>query len=141
MAKVNISSSNFKIPNEGKNLINNNNKENQDLSSNFEPNVPRDYFIKNNASQNKFIKETNLTMQPRLKDKNGIISKEILNRENDLDINMNENNDGNIKKSEKKLSSSIFLYKESKIFTKFRRIYKANTSNNINNPKKNKFIK
>ena len=124
MAKVNISSSNFKIPNEGKNLINNNNKENQDLSSNFEPNVPRDYFIKNNASQNKFIKETNLTMQPRLKDKNGIISKEILNRENDLDINMNENNDGNIKKSEKKLSSSIFLYKESKIFTKFRRIYK-----------------
>ena len=117
MAKVNISSSNFKIPNEGKNLINNNNKENQDLSSNFEPNVPRDYFIKNNASQNKFIKETNLTMQPRLKDKNGIISKEILNRENDLDINMNENNDGNIKKSEKKIIIIyIFIQRKQNIY-------------------------
>ena len=114
----------LKITNEGKNLINNNLRDNQDFSNNFESSVPKNYFISNKSSQNKFIKETNLTMQPRLKDKNGIISKEILNRENDLDINMNENNDGNIKKSEKKLSSSIFLYKESKIFTKFRRIYK-----------------
>jgi len=41
-------------------------------------------------------------MQPRMKDKNGIISREILNPENDVDINNNdniENNNSNKKKN------------------------------------------
>mgnify|MGYP003571459661 FL=1 len=123
MAKNN-SGSNFKFPYEGKNLINNNQRDNQDNSNNFESNIPREFFINENKnSQNKFIKETNLTMQPRI-NKNGIISKEILNPENEVDININENLEDNTKKKEKKLSASIFFYKESIIFTKFRRIYK-----------------
>ena len=124
MAKNNILSSKFKIPKEEKDLINNNLHENQDFSNNFESSVPKNFFISNKSSQNKFIKETNLTMQPRLKAKEQIISKEILNQENDIDINANENLEDRPKKKENKLTSSLFFYKESKIFTKFRRIYK-----------------
>ena len=124
MAKNNNSISNFKIPNEGKNLINNNQIFNQDNSNNFESNIQREFFINGNkSSQNKFIKETNLTMQPRA-NKNGIISKRILNPENEIDINMRENIEDNTKKKDKTLSASIFFYKESIILTKFRRIYK-----------------
>ena len=114
----------FKIPKEGKNLINNNLRDNQDFSNNFESSVPKNFFISNKSSQNKFIKEANLTMQPRLKGKEDIISKEIINQENEMDLNMNENIENTPKKKDNKLSSSLFFYKESKIFTKFRRIYK-----------------
>jgi len=114
----------LKITNEGKNLINNNLRDNQDFSNNFESSVPKNYFISNKSSQNKFIKETNLTMQPRLKGKEEIISKDIINQENDMEINMNENIESGPKKKENQLSSSLFFYKESKIFTQFRRIYK-----------------
>ena len=129
MAKNNISTSNMKIPNEGKNLINNN-RDNQDLSNNYETNVAKNLFKNENKGQNKFVKETNLTMQPRIKDKNGIISKEVLSPEidndNDNDMNMNENieNNNTKKKKDKALTSSLFFYKENKIFTKFRRLYK-----------------
>ena len=121
---INVLGSKFKIANEGKNLINNNLRDNQDLSNNLESSVPKNFFINNKSSQNKFIKEGNLTMPPRLKGKDEIISKDILNQENDIDININENLDNSPKKKENKLSSSLFFYKENKIFTKFRRIYK-----------------
>lgn len=124
MAKNNILNSKFKIPNEGKNLINNNLRDNQDLSNNFESSVPKNLFINNKSSQNKFIKEANLTAQPRLKGKDEIVSKDILNQENDIDINIDDNLDNSPKKKEKQLSSSLFFYKESKLLTKFRRIYK-----------------
>ena len=127
MAKNNNSTSNIKIQNEGKNLINNNLPDNQDISNNYESNVARNLFVNENKSPHKFIKEANLTMQPRMKDKNGIISREILNRENDVDINNNDNleqNNSNNKKEKNKLPLSLFYYKENKIFTKFRRIYK-----------------
>jgi len=127
MAKNNNSTSNIKIQNEGKNLINNNLRDNQDISNNYESNVARNLFVNENKSPHKFIKEANLTMQPRMKDKNGIISREILNRENDVDINNNDNleqNNSNNKKEKNKLPLSLFYYKENKIFTKFRRIYK-----------------
>ncbi len=127
MAKNNNSTSNIKIQNEGKNLINNNLRDNQDISNNYESNVARNLFANDNKSPHKFIKEANLTMQPRMKDKNGIISREILNPENDVDINNNdniENNNSNKKKEKTKLPLSLFYYKENKIFTKFRRIYK-----------------
>ena len=123
MAK-NIINAKFKNVNEGKNLINNNLKDNQDFSNNFESSVPKNFFISNKSSQNKFIKETNLTMQPRLKGKEEIISKDIINPENEMDSNINENIENSPKKKENKLTSSLFFYKESKIFTKFRRIYK-----------------
>lgn len=123
MAK-NIINAKFKNLNEGKNLINNNLKDNQDFSNNFESSVPKNFFISNKSSQNKFIKETNLTMQPRLKGKEEIISKDIINPENEMDSNINENIENSPKKKENKLTSSLFFYKESKIFTKFRRIYK-----------------
>ena len=127
MAKNNISASNIKIQNEGKNLINNNLKDNQDLSNNYESNIARNLFSNEIKSPHKFIKEANLTMQPRMTDKNGIISREVLNPENDIDMNNNENiehKNSNKKKEKNILSSSLFYYKESKIFTKFRRIYK-----------------
>jgi len=127
MAKNNNSTSNIKIQNEGKNLINNNLRDNQDISNNYESNVARNLFANDNKSPHKFIKEANLTMQPRMKDKNGIISREILNPENDVDINNNDNidhNNSNKKKEKTKLPLSLFYYKENKIFTKFRRIYK-----------------
>ena len=127
MAKNNISTSNIKIQNEGKNLINNNLRDNQDLSNNYESNIVRNLFANENKSPHKFIKETNLTMQPRMKDKNGMISRDVLNPENDIDINNNENiehKNSNKKKEKSILSSSLFYYKESKTFTKFRRIYK-----------------
>ena len=117
---INVLGSKFKIANEGKNLINNNLRDNQDLSNNLESSVPKNFFINNKSSQNKFIKEGNLTMPPRLKGKDEIISKDILNQENDIDININENLDNSPKKKENKLSSSLFLYKENKIFNKFR---------------------
>ena len=123
MAK-NIINAKFKNVNEGKNLINNNLKDNQDFSNNFESSVPKNFFISNKSSQNKFIKETNLTMQQRLKGKEEIISKDIINPENEMDSNINENIENSPKKKENKLTSSLFFYKESKIFTKFRRIYK-----------------
>ena len=123
MAK-NATNSKFKKVNEGINLINNNLRDNQDLSNNFESSVPKNFFISNKSSQNKFIKETNLTMQPRLKGKEEIISKDIINPENDIDSNVNENLENSPKKKENKLTSSLFFYKESKIFTNFRRIYK-----------------
>ena len=125
MAKnYNISGSNIKIPNEGKNLINNNAQENVDTSNNYNS-IQKNLFLGSNKSQNKFMKETNLTMQPRIKNKNEIMSKEKLNQDNDIDININENMDNNKpKKKENKLTSSIFFYKESKIFTIFRRLYK-----------------
>ena len=123
MAK-NIINAKFKNVNEGKNLINNNLRDNQDFSNNFESSVPKNFFISNKSSQNKFIKETNLTMQPRLKGKEEIISKDIINPENEIDSNINENIENSPKKKENKLTSSLFFYKESKIFTNFRRIYK-----------------
>ena len=124
MAKNNILNSKFKIPKEEKDLINNNLQENQDFSNNFESSVPKNFFISNKSSQNKFIKETNLTMPPRIKGKGEILSKDVLNQENDMDMNINENIEDMPKKKENKLASSLFFYKESKIFTKFRRIYK-----------------
>ena len=123
MAK-NIINAKFKNVNEGKNLINNNLRDNQDFSNNFESSVPKNFFISNKSSQNKFIKETNLTMQPRLKGKEEIISKDIINPENEIDSNINENIENSPKKKENNLTSSLFFYKESKIFTNFRRIYK-----------------
>ena len=41
-----------------------------------------------------------------------------------MDSNINENIENSPKKKENKLTSSLLFYKESKIFTKFRRIYK-----------------
>ena len=45
------------------------------------------FFIAGDLYEHKFIKETNLTMQPRMKDKNGMISRDVLNPENDRKIN------------------------------------------------------
>ena len=59
-------------------------------SSNNYSSIQKNLFISSDKNQNK-LKETNLTMQPKLKTKNELISKDVLNQENDLDIHMNEN--------------------------------------------------
>lgn len=120
MAKNYSSDLNNKIQNEGKNLINNNQHENIDSSNNYSS-IQKNLFISSDKNQNK-LKETNLTMQPKLKTKNEPISKDVLNQENDLDINMNENIEP--KKKDNKLRSSFLFYTESKLFTIFRRLYK-----------------
>lgn len=120
MAKNYSSDLNNKIQNEGKNLINNNQHENIDSSNNYSS-IQKNLFISSDKNQNK-LKETNLTMQPKLKTKNELISKDVLNQENDLDINMNENIEP--KKKDNKLRSSFLFYTESKLFTIFRRLYK-----------------
>ena len=67
MAKNYSSDLNNKIQNEGKNLINNNQHENIDSSNNYSS-IQKNLFISSDKNQNK-LKETNLTMQPKLKTK------------------------------------------------------------------------
>ena len=127
MAKIeNISNSNFKLPQEGKNLINKN------QSGNFE-------FLNNEANQYKdFLKEKNnkshdvptIVNKFYMNDKNKNLQKKskenIIVSSNDLKSELNQINNNKNNKKENNLTSSTFLYYKENIFlSKLKSIYRT----------------
>ena len=127
MAKIeNISSSNFKIPQEGKNLINKN------QSGNFE-------YLNNDAKQYKdYLKEKNnkshdvptITNKFYMNDKNKNFQKQskdnIIVSSNDLQSELNKINNIKNNKKENNLSTSTFMYYKENIFlSKLKSIYRT----------------
>ena len=135
MAKIdNDANSNFKIHNEGKNLINKKENENFDSSNNYENNNQKSIFLeksKKNESTYKINKsnpisssERSPSMQTKSKNKNIISSKElkseinIYNNYNNKFNNNTKNNNKNIN-----LTSSFVYYKENKLISNFKKLY------------------
>ena len=130
MIKIdNTSKANFKIPNEGKNLIKKEN-ENFDSSNNYDiqKNNYTDKKTKNEVFKNIIktpslsISERSPAMQTKSKDKNNIISSKELKSELNNENNIKINNPKNIKK-EPTLTSSFVYYKENIVISIFKKIY------------------
>ena len=128
---------NFKIHNEGKNLINNNKNDNFD-SSNYDNNPQKNYFIDNkdniknddlkkvNNKGSISISERSPTILTKSKEKNIISSKQLkseINNYNNYNNNINKNTSTN--KKENILTSSFVFYKENKCISKFKIIYSS----------------
>jgi hypothetical protein len=127
MAKIdNISSSNIKIPQEGKNLINKNQSGHFEYLNN-EANQYKEFFKeKNNKSHevptiaNKFyMNDRNKNLQKKSKD-NIIVSS------NDLKSEISKiNNNKNIKKENSLTTSTFMYYKENIFISKLKSIYRT----------------
>lgn len=130
MKKIdNTSNTNFKIPNEGKNLIKKE-SENFDSSNNYDiqknnyndKKNKNEVFKKINKAPSLSISERSPAMPIKSKDKNNVISSKELKSELNNDINININNTKNTKK-EPTLTSSFVYYKENKIISNFKKLY------------------
>jgi len=126
MAKIeNFSSSNIKMPQEGKNLINKNQSGNFEYLNN-EANQYKDFFKdKNNKSHdvptivNKFyMNDKNKNMQKKSKE-NIIVSS------NDLKSELNKINNNKNKKENNLTTSTFMYYKENIFFSKLKSIYRT----------------
>ena len=124
MAKIdNASSSNFKIPNEGKNLINKNQDENFDSSNNYDSNPQKNYFSdKDKNNQNLHINGHSPKFTISIKDKNIVSSKEL---KSELKTLSNKNNQTKTIQKRNSLSSSFVYYKENKCISNFKKIYSS----------------
>ena len=133
MAKIdNNANANFKIHNEGKNLINKKEIENFDSSTNYENNNQKNLFVeksKKNESTYKINKQTPMSASERSpsistksKDKNIISSKELKSEINNYNNHNLKNNTKNINK-EINLTSSFVYYKENKFISNFKKLY------------------
>lgn len=124
----NASNTNFKIPNEGKNLIKKE-SENFDSSNNYDiqKNNHIDKKSKNDVFKNMMkgqslsISERSPSMPTKSNNKNNLISSKKLKSELNNDINI-QNDPKNIKK-ESVLTSSFVFYKENKVISNFKKLY------------------
>ena len=132
MKKIdNASNTNFKLKNEGKNLISSNQIENIDSSNNYERNFQGNFLDKNNKKelpQKKIIKKfSGITSSERnpalvkIKDKNIISSKEL---KSEININNFNNVKPDINRKDSILSSSL-IFTENKFISKFKKIYSS----------------
>ena len=129
MAKIdNLANGNFKIRNEGKNLIKEN--ENYDTSNNYETNIHKNFFEKTSKieefqkmkkKQSMSISERNPAISLKSKDKNIISSKELKSEISNYNNDINNNTKTN--KKENILTSSFVFYKENKFISNFKKIY------------------
>ncbi len=123
----------FKVPNEGKNLINKMENDNFDLSNNYDSNNHNNFLneksnkkessYKTNKPNTMSVSERSPSISTKSKGKNMIISSqelksEINNFNNDLNSDLTKK-----KKKDVTLTSSFVFYKENKFISNFKKLY------------------
>ena len=119
----------FKVPNEGKNLINKMENDNFDLSNNYDSNNHNNFLneksnkkessYKTNKPNTMSVSERSPSISTKSKGKNMIISsQELKSEKNNLNSDLTKK-----KKKDVTLTSSFVFYKENKFISNFKKLY------------------